>query len=131
MIVYYKGFARSSASPLLSLNRINDVPEHVSVFRANAYGKEITSRTIAHEFLHLYGAWDLYYDDFYGLSKEFNHLYNWVYKSIMHGGKNNLKKLKIDALSAWRIGLNNEPEDWFLDVIPKVYIKKSDYYYFF
>lgn len=33
------------------------------------------------------------------------------------------QELLIDPITAWRIGLNNEPEDWFFDIIPQVYHK--------
>jgi len=124
VIIYYKGEGRSSASPVLTPKDLRTIPEFVSLF-AKRQGKPLTSRTIAHEILHLFGAWDLYNDNFYGPSsiphwKIFNRFYN----SIMLTRKK-LKNLNLDTLTAWRVGLHNKPEDWFLDIVPLVYHKKS------
>jgi hypothetical protein len=75
-------------------------------------GVDLNPSKIAHEMLHLYGAWDLYNSykherDVASKAKE--HFPN----DIMYRSSNDLNDLEVDELTAWRIGWNDEKESWY------------------
>jgi len=75
----------------------------------------LASSSIAHEFLHLFGAWDLYQT--FEQSKEKEDKARKIYPDdIMLRTSYNINELKIDKLTAWLVGLNSVQEstfEWF------------------
>lgn len=81
---------------------------------------EIYSSSIAHEILHVCGAWDLYADKLSGqsdnIAKKVNEL---LPKSIMTNVPYNINDAKIDELTAWLVGINANPKYWYESFEPK------------
>ena len=73
---------------------------------------EIYSTVIAHEILHLFGAWDLY---------ELNNADHnratisaeMFPQSIMFDGNRDIWTTQIDEINAWLVGLKEEGKDWY------------------
>lgn len=77
---------------------------------------------IAHELLHLLGAWDLY--EMPGFTREQAEFAKKTFKNeIMRQTYRNFDELEIGPLTAWRIGLTDKQEDWFYDYAPEYYKK--------
>ena len=73
---------------------------------------ETPSSGIAHEILHLFGAWDLYEN--YMQSKAIEELALYLFpNSIMLRISQNINELIIDPVTAWLIGWNKNPESWY------------------
>lgn len=73
---------------------------------------------VAHEFLHLFGAWDLYPTDVQ--SEENSRRMDKMYPNeVMHRNAP-LDKLQLSPLTAWLVGLNGKKEPWFESFRPKV-----------
>jgi hypothetical protein len=75
-------------------------------------GTKLASSSIAHEILHLYGAWDLYktFNQTEGNEERARALFP---NSIMLRTSYNINELNIDNLTAWLIGWNNNPKEWY------------------
>jgi hypothetical protein len=80
--------------------------------RYHPTGPELYPSTIAHENLHLYGAWDLY--------NSYRHKYDVASKvkeyfpnDIMYRNSYDLAQMEINELTAWRIGWTEEEEPWY------------------
>ncbi len=70
--------------------------------------------TLAHEMLHLYGAWDLYADNEFANTVEQEELAERLFpNSIMLHVRYDLSSLVIDDLTAWLIGWTYVYKDWF------------------
>ncbi len=84
--------------------------ESAYIFKEQEWGP-VTPQSIAHEILHLYGAWDLYGGQ---VSEEADRFAkeNYPYE-IMLQVRDPLKDLDISPLTAWLIGLSPEVKDWF------------------
>ena len=85
------------------------------VHRYYPSGSELSSSTIAHESLHLYGAWDLYntYKHDKDVATKSKELFP---NDVMYRTSFNIGELEINELTAWRIGWNNEEKpsyNWF------------------
>jgi len=75
-------------------------------------GYDLASSSIAHEFLHLFGAWDLYQT--FQQTKEREDKARKIYPNdIMLRTSYNINELKIDKLTAWLVGLNSIKEKGF------------------
>ena len=73
---------------------------------------ETKSADIAHEMLHLFGAWDLYElnnNDQARAIKTSEMFPN----SIMRTTSNDIWKLQIDEITAWLVGLKDQGKDWY------------------
>ena len=78
----------------------------------------VTPSIIAHEMLHLFGAWDLYK---YYLDVDNNHddsnramrAQQMFPNSIMLTGHHSIDQLVIDEVNAWLVGLKEEGKDWY------------------
>lgn len=87
--------------------------ENAFIF-TSSHGYPTSSRTIAHEILHMFGAWDLYdgqvRDDWaqWAKSKYPN--------AIMIQVSSPIDQLYIDPLNAWLLGLSNQYEDWYMSM---------------
>ncbi len=69
------------------------------------------SGTIAHEILHLFGAWDLYHRT--GYTQEAKTALSLFPHSIMIDSWQELDALELDTLTAWRVGIAPQREPWF------------------
>jgi hypothetical protein len=120
-IMYHEGLGISSSSPAL-LNGYDErtLPEYLTIFEYDPNWRKTNNYVTVHESLHLFGAWDLYNNSLYGHDKKEYELIRENYpKSIMRLSK----QITIDPITAWRIGVNNSPESWFLEMVPKIYHK--------
>ena len=73
---------------------------------------ETKSADIAHEMLHLFGAWDLYElnnNDQARAIKTSEMFPN----SIMRTTSNDIWELQIDEITAWLVGLKDQGKDWY------------------
>lgn len=117
VIVFSNSFGRSFASPVTKeLYRFNPSRYNIEccfIYRGYVCGgRESGAITVAHEMLHLFGAWDLY---------ELNKCdHNRAGKttimfpnSIMVCAKSNLWEMQIDEITAWLVGLKEEGKDWY------------------
>ena len=76
-------------------------------------GGKLSSPSVAHETLHLFGAVDLY--DVYGDKKIAESTALRFPNSIMHRVDNTFGNLEIDSLTAFLTGLTNKYESWFAE----------------
>jgi hypothetical protein len=111
-----KSYAIKYASE--SLDRELYFVEGAMLYEKQRNGVELAPAQIAHEILHLFGAWDLYE------TPHQTKLNETVAKesfpdSVMGRVAHNINSLKIDPLTAWLIGWNNKPEPWFKLLKPK------------
>ena len=75
-------------------------------------GEKLAASSIAHEILHLYGAWDLYKT--FSQSEENEKRAKKLFpNSIMLRTSYNINELIVDELTAWLIGWNTKPEEWY------------------
>ncbi|MFZ6666047.1 hypothetical protein [Peijinzhouia sedimentorum] len=121
LIIYHEGLGVSTASPAL-LNGYEEqiLPEHITVFEFDQNWRKKNKNVTAHETLHLFGAWDIYKNTTYGFqNEEYNFILERYPRSIMRTSK----QTDIDDITAWRIGINNNPQPWFLETVPRIYHK--------
>ena len=86
--------------------------EGVMLYEHYEDGNEVPSSGIAHELLHLFGAWDLYEN--FMQSKAIEELALHLFpNSIMLRISQNINELFIDPVTAWLIGWNKNPESWY------------------
>ena len=86
--------------------------EGVMLYELNEDGNDAPSSGIAHEILHLFGAWDLYEN--FMQSKAIEELALYLFpNSIMLRISQNINELIIDPVTAWLIGWNKNPESWY------------------
>lgn len=83
----------------------------------NEYEK-IVSSSIAHEIMHLFGAWDLY-KTFQQTEKNEQRAKKLFPNSIMLSASYNISELKVDSLSAWLIGWNKNYKIWYETFSPQ------------
>jgi hypothetical protein len=125
VIMYYKRYGTAKASPLHSHNPPSDMPEFIYVSHRDINGLKTRKQTIAHEILHLFGAWDFYHTSI-TLDKTTSDKIATLYpSSIMLTGSKSFASLTIDPITAWRIGLSEAFEPWYLEIVPKYYHKSS------
>ena len=92
--------------------------ESVNVFRTDD-GMPTNGQTIAHEILHLFGAWDMYggqASNTAGKWAEKNYPYE-----IMLQVSSPLDDLTISPLTAWLVGLTSEYHEWYWDFVREEY----------
>lgn len=125
LIIHHEGLGDTRATPaftnrLKTDNGLDGLPEYLTIFEFDENMRKHNKHTISHEALHLFGAWDLYSWQPYGYKKEdYDKIVLKYPKSIMR----NSNQITIDPITAWRIGINNNPESWFLEKIPEIYHK--------
>ena len=121
IVMYHEGLGISSASPaFFNGEEDRSIPEYITVFEFDQNWRKPNKYVTVHEMLHLFGAWDLYYNPLYGYEKEEYDLIKKKYPStIMRSSK----LITIDPLTAWRIGIDVPVENWFLELIPRIYSK--------
>lgn len=123
VILYQEGLGQTTASPAL-LNGFEDrqLPEFITVFEYDPNRRKLNKYVTVHETLHLFGAWDLYKSRVFGPPESNFEKAEAAYPiSIMRDSK----KITVDPITAWRIGINNKPEEWFFNLVPKAYFKSS------
>ena len=88
------------------------------LYRRYKSGYEICPASIAHEILHIYGAWDLYQT--FEVSKEQADKAGELFPNdIMHKTAWDIDELNISPFTAWRIGWTDKQEDWYEWFRPK------------
>jgi len=86
--------------------------EGAFIYRFYQNSSELLSASIAHEILHLYGAWDLYHNC--DVTKDQTmHALRLFPNDIMVRIDTSIDKLSISPLTAWRIGWTEFKEDWY------------------
>ncbi len=84
--------------------------ESVNIFKTDD-GEPTTGSTIAHEILHLFGAWDMYGGQ---VTESAGEWANQNYPNeIMLQVSSQLDDLMISPLTAWLVGLSSEYHDWY------------------
>lgn len=73
---------------------------------------KLTPASIAHEILHLYGAWDLYKTFQQSQEKE-DRARQLFPDSIMLRTSFHIRELYVDEVTAWLVGWHHEPKDWY------------------
>jgi hypothetical protein len=91
-----------------------------TILYKNNFGSEIMSAEIAHEILHLFGAWDLYTNFLQSSDRELKARQLFP-DDIMLRTSRNINDLKIDKLTAWLVGLTDKKEDYYEWFKPKFY----------
>ncbi len=74
--------------------------------------QSLLSSSIAHEILHLFGAWDLY-ETFQQPKSREDKARELFPNDIMHRVSYDIDELKIDKLTAWLVGISSFKEDWY------------------
>ncbi|MBO4772143.1 MAG: hypothetical protein J5595_06360 [Bacteroidales bacterium] len=92
--------------------------ESVNLFRTDD-GEPTSGATIAHEILHLFGAWDMYG------GQASNAAGKWANQNypneIMLQVSSPLDNLTISPLTAWLVGLTTEYHDWYWNFVREEY----------
>lgn len=86
--------------------------EGMMLYRDYPDGNELAPASIAHETLHLFGAWDLYetFEQTADRARKAAQLFG---DDIMHRTSYDIGELEVGKLSAWRVGWSDEPETYF------------------
>lgn len=88
----------------------SDGPEGAILFHSKE--QELSSGSIIHEFLHLFGAVDLYETP--EQTKENSDRMEKMYpREVMHNHYFPLRELQMSPLTAWLVGLSDKEEPWF------------------
>lgn len=96
------------------------MPECCMLYRiSDDTGRELQVGRIAHEMLHLFGAWDFYAlgPDDKARSEHAAELYP---SSIMLKSHGDISERSIDELTAWLIGISRKEQTWFKELMPPV-----------
>jgi hypothetical protein len=88
------------------------------LFKQYFDGRELASASIAHEFLHLFGAWDLY-KTFQQTKDKEKKARKYFQNDIMLRTSYNINELEIGKLTAWLVGLSSYKEEWYEWFCPK------------
>lgn len=116
---YVKTKGQGYSLPFLEdMNKRKYYDETSILFDKHLSGKELTSCTIAHEWLHLFGAWDFYQTEFQTRSREqrANQLFP---NSIMLRTFVNIEYNTMDEVTAWLIGWHTDEQEWYRWFKPK------------
>ena len=94
------------------------MPESCMLYQiSNDTGRELQVGRIAHEMLHLFGAWDFYAVN--ANDKERSERAAELYPtSIMLRSYGDINQRTIDPLTAWLTGLSRKEQDWYKDLMP-------------
>jgi hypothetical protein len=120
VLIFVKGRGKAYAIPYTSesLDRELYFVEGAVLYEKQRNGVGQAPSQIAHEILHLFGAWDLYE------TAHQTKLNETVAKetfpdSVMCRVAHDINSLEVDPLTAWLIGWNDKPEPWFKLLKPK------------
>lgn len=75
-------------------------------------GTGVLPATVAHELLHLYGAWDLY-ESPYNSRAQAAHAKRLFLNDIMQASSPSINELAVKDLTAWRLGWRHTGPSWF------------------
>lgn len=120
ILINNNGWSNSNQfSTLHATNHYKDYfLESANIFRTDD-GAEVNGATIAHEILHLFGAWDMYGGQ---ASKKAGQWASHTYPNeIMLQVTSSLNELYISPLTAWLTGLTSEYHDWYWNFIREEY----------
>ena len=94
------------------------LPESCMLYHiSNDTGRELQVGRIAHEMLHLFGAWDFYAVN--ANDKERSERAAELYPtSIMLRSYGDITQRTIDPLTAWLTGLSRKEQEWYKDLMP-------------
>lgn len=104
-----RGYAMAYRST--GINASNNL-EGIFCYRFDSNKDELSSYEIAHEVLHLYGAWDLY-QTFEVSKQQEQQAERFFSYDIMHRYSRDIEELIVGPLTAWRIGWTNSYEPWY------------------
>jgi len=118
--LFVKTPGRSYAMPFVQgSDPVHDWVECTMIYSSYRDGQPTTSRTIAHETLHLYGAWDLYLTASARRPDIADHAQQIYPEDVMLGKYPDLEDMDVGALTAYLIGWGAMPKeeyDWFRPV---------------
>jgi hypothetical protein len=119
--IYANKSGRSYALPFKTgLNKNHYYLEAYLCYQVFSCRTEILPDVIAHEMLHLYGAWDLFQN--HSVNAKQDQFAKIHFKNdIMRRASANINDLEIGALTAWRIGWIPMREPWYEFFRPKGY----------
>ena len=113
VIIFAKGKGNGYAMAFSSdMNKELYFVEGAILYEKYWTGMELASSSLAHEILHLYGAWDLY-KTFQQTQDREEKARQMFANSVMLRTSYDINELNIDEVSAWLIGWNNSPKDWY------------------
>lgn len=119
VLIFVKGNGNSYAMPFRSNgNKELYFVEGAMIYEKYLSDRPLASSSIAHETLHLYGAWDMYKT--YAQTQEKEDKARKLFpNSIMLRTSYNFQELNVDELTAWLIGWNSNQKDWYVWFKPK------------
>lgn len=117
-VIYLNCKGRSFAEPVRFSRGL--FTEGCVVYTKKQNDEEQFVTTIAHEMLHLFGAWDLYRDYVKDQIQE-NLAAMYFPKDIMLHEDYAGRICQIEKLTAWLVGLTNEYDEWYLKFEPGRY----------
>ncbi|MCL2138506.1 MAG: hypothetical protein FWH41_03125 [Treponema sp.] len=114
VVIYVKGEGRSYSIAYESefMDKEKYFTETCVVYNKYWGGLEMYEASIAHEMLHLFGAWDLY-ETFQQSREKEQRARQYFPNSIMLRTSYNINELMVDELTAWLIGWNNTAQGWY------------------
>jgi hypothetical protein len=113
VIVFAKSKGRSYAQPTNSDNPVYErFTEGAIIYSEYFNNKKLNVGTVAHEILHLFGAWDLYNSKLQRPEVE-QKAWQLFPRSIMLNPHNNIDELVVDQVTAWTIGWLNRYWSWY------------------
>ena len=115
ILLFVKNNSRSHAYNYWS----NESVDIAIVYCKHTSGTYTDKYVIAHELLHQFGAWDLYYGESQNRENAVSASALYPY-SIMGNTFSNKSKLNVDKLTSWRIGWHNNVEEEFMTFDPKL-----------
>jgi hypothetical protein len=125
VMVFAKKVGRSFAQQAFDDNKKNPFfLEGAIVYSDTYWGSGLAIGTIAHEMLHLFGAWDIYFSGSQTAEVEKNARAIFP-NSIMLDSNKKITGLVIDKMTAWCVGLTNVYLGWYDFFRPR--FNKEDY----
>ena len=119
VLIFVKGKGNGYAMPSSTeMDRELYFLEGAVLYEQFPNGYELPASAIAHEVLHLYGAWDLY-QTFQQSAENEKRARKKFPDSIMLRTSYYIDELEVDELSAWRVGWNQQPKNWYSSFEPK------------
>jgi len=118
VFIFVKGKGNGYSMPYSSLmNKEKYFVEGSVLYEQYWDGYSLVSSGIAHEMLHLYGAWDLYKTFAQTEAAEKKVRKMWP-NSIMLRTSFDINELMVDELTAWLVGWNPTPQAWYDSLRP-------------
>jgi len=107
-----KGTGYAMAFETKDMNEDYYFVEGVMLYESYLNGNKLASSSIAHEILHLFGAWD-FYKTFQQTQDKEDKAKELFPNSIMLRTSFNINELYIDDVTAWLIGWKSNTETWY------------------